>query len=116
MLMASHEARTMLNDSDGMWGKFQDSIEDVKHTMTRELTLVKVLSLALKEHSYYASKEPLFGKDVAQKFPTEAAFEIDETAKCLALGRPTAAVFHLMRVAFSGEWRVSSSALRRTNC
>lgn len=95
--LASHEAQIMINGPDATWRKVQSSIDDVKRTMTRELTLITVLSLNSKEHSYYAPKEPLFGNDVAQKFPTEAAFEIDEAAKCIALGRPTASVFHLMR-------------------
>jgi hypothetical protein len=37
-----------------------------------------------------------FGRDFESKFPS-ALFEVDEAAKCLALSRPTAAVFHLMR-------------------
>src|SRR5262249_16155953 len=40
---------------------------------------------------------PLFGAEVAAKFPS-AIFDIHEAAKCVALGRSTAAVFHLMRV------------------
>jgi hypothetical protein len=54
--------------------------------------------LEKKDQSYFAPQEPHFGQDVASKFQSAAAFEIDEAAKCLALGRPTAAVFHLMRV------------------
>ena len=38
-----------------------------------------------------------FGSEVASRFPN-AAFDIEESAKCLALGRGTACVFHLMRV------------------
>ena len=34
--------------------------------------------------------------EVNDKFPS-AAFDIDEAGKCLAIGRSTAAVFHLMR-------------------
>lgn len=39
---------------------------------------------------------PLFGSDVQDKFPS-ALYEIDEAAKCLALERFAATVFHLMR-------------------
>ena len=38
----------------------------------------------------------LFGEGVSLKFPT-ASFDIEEGGKCLALGRPTACVFHMMR-------------------
>jgi hypothetical protein len=55
-------------------------------------------SLSQIEAEYFAPIEPIFGEDVAKKFSTEGAFEIDEAAKCLALGRATAAVFHLMRI------------------
>jgi len=40
---------------------------------------------------------PQFGTDVADKFP-KAIEDIQESAKCFALGRYTASVFHLMRV------------------
>ena len=46
---------------------------------------------------YYDPAEPLFGVDFASKFQS-AIFEVDEAGKCFALGRPTASVFHLMRV------------------
>lgn len=46
--------------------------------------------------SLYVSDEP-FGSEVTRKFP-RAAEDVAEGAKCLALQRPTAAVFHLMRV------------------
>jgi hypothetical protein len=72
-------------------------IVDVRRTLARELTLVTLLSLNAKEQTYFAPKEPIFGSEVATKFRTQAAFEIDEAGKCLALGRPTAGVFHLMR-------------------
>jgi hypothetical protein len=39
----------------------------------------------------------LFGTKVSDKFDL-AGEDIDEAGKCLALGRPTACVFHLMRV------------------
>ncbi|MEJ7811179.1 MAG: hypothetical protein WKG32_12270 [Gemmatimonadaceae bacterium] len=39
--------------------------------------------------------------DVPDKFPS-AAFDMEEAGKCLALGRHTASVFHLMRVLEAG--------------
>lgn len=39
---------------------------------------------------------PLFGAEVASAFP-KAAEDIEEAGKCMALGRYTATVFHLMR-------------------
>lgn len=46
--------------------------------------------------SYY-SDDPLFGEVVANKFG-KTITDIQEAGKCLAVGRYTASVFHLMRV------------------
>jgi len=43
----------------------------------------------------------LFGDEVAERFP-KAAYDINEAGSCLAAGRYTASVFHLMRVAEYG--------------
>ncbi|WP_129274884.1 hypothetical protein [Bradyrhizobium betae] len=44
----------------------------------------------------FEQTDPLFGNEVEAKFP-RAAEDISEAGKCLAFGRATAAVFHLMR-------------------
>jgi hypothetical protein len=45
----------------------------------------------------------LFGAEVTKAFPSsETTYEITEAGKCLALGRHTATVFHLMRVLEKG--------------
>jgi hypothetical protein len=54
--------------------------------------------LQIDDEDLYRKGASLFGPDVAIKFPTDGAFEIDEAGKCLAVGRSTACVFHLMRV------------------
>ncbi len=45
----------------------------------------------------YRQPRPLFGEEVEKKFP-QMAEDVSEAGKCLSLYRPTAAVFHLMRV------------------
>jgi hypothetical protein len=49
----------------------------------------------LAERDLYAPSAPLFGQDVEDKF--NVAEDIAEAGKCLALGRTTSSVFHLMR-------------------
>lgn len=49
------------------------------------------------ESSLFDPAEPLLGWDVQLKFET-AQFDIEEAAKCHALGRSTSAVFHSFRV------------------
>ena len=48
-------------------------------------------------HSTYYDPAGIFGKDVYNKFPNMVE-DISEAGKCIAFDRPTAAVFHLMRV------------------
>jgi hypothetical protein len=60
--------------------------------------MVTLLALATQERNLFDPTFPLFGEEFAAKFKTQGIFELDEAAKCLALGRPTAAVFHLMRI------------------
>ena len=45
----------------------------------------------------YYDEPNLFGEGVFNKFPM-STFDIEEAGKCLALGRGTAAIFHLMRI------------------
>lgn len=72
--------------------------EEIDTSLKRELSLVTLLSLNATEQRYFEGNESIFGPDFDAKFQTSGAFELDEAAKCLALGRPTASVFHLMRL------------------
>lgn len=49
----------------------------------------------------YFSNQPLFGEKVEEIFP-DIAYDVAEAGKCLALGRWTATVMHLMRVLEAG--------------
>jgi hypothetical protein len=55
------------------------------------------LSVPLSQSPLYLQSEPLFGKKVTKQFP-QLLEDISEAGKCLALDRPTACVFHLMRI------------------
>jgi hypothetical protein len=72
-------------------------IVDVYNRMLESLEDSFFLSVPVENVPLYRSTEPLFGTDVAAKFP-EMNEDIDEAGKCLALNRSTAAVFHLMRI------------------
>jgi hypothetical protein len=54
----------------------------------------------------YFEQEALFGVEVTTTFK-RAAFDIRESGNCIALDLPTAAVFHLMRVAEHGIRRLA---------
>jgi hypothetical protein len=71
---------------DTVWGRLIDELEDRK-----------LLAIEQDKVKYYSSPQPLFSADFAAKYQS-AAFELDEAGKCFALGRPTASIFHLMRL------------------
>jgi hypothetical protein len=74
------------------------SCEELHKRLMIELSANVFLSLDSEMIKYFKPAYPLFGDEFANRFATDGAFELDEAAKCLALKRPTAAVFHLMRV------------------
>jgi hypothetical protein len=78
------------------WQQMFDYMEETDSRLRDELTLHKLFVLESDKTRYFEPAKPLFGEDTARRF-VSAAFEIDEAAKCLALERPTACVFHLMR-------------------
>ncbi len=61
-----------------------------------ELAEQKFYTLGSGDARWFEDAEP-FGLEVEDAFPS-AAFDIEEAAKCRALGRWTASVMHLMRV------------------
>lgn len=71
-------------------------ISDFMLRMQDEIGNNLFLSLSTKEKALFNPGAPPFGDDVPVKLP-KAIFEIDEAGKCLATGRYTACVFHLMR-------------------
>jgi len=73
-------------------------LDDIDTQLRRELSVTKVFVLSPHEQDFFEPKAPLFGKDFDDKFRSNGTFELDEAAKCMAFSRPTAAVFHLMRI------------------
>jgi hypothetical protein len=74
----------------------RDDLRDLQDRIEDELESRQFLYVSPSLAEYYTN--PLGGwSDVVDKFPP-AQFDIEESAKCFALGRHTACVFHLMRV------------------
>jgi len=74
--------------------QMRNAIIEIKHRFEDELGMI--MFYHVKHATYY---EPLgiFGKDVCDKF-SNMLQDISEAGKCISFDRPTAAVFHLMRV------------------
>lgn len=78
------------------YGYLRSVLVELRNRMADELKGRVHLSVTRPDSDLYTARFP-FGEDVASKF-SRAASDISEAAKCLALERPTASVFHLMRV------------------
>jgi hypothetical protein len=85
-------------------GQLRTMLIDLHQRMCDDLDDRLFLSVPAENVPYYGPAEPLFGKDVEAKFP-EMSEDISEAGKCLALGRATAAVFHVMRAMEIGVQR-----------
>ncbi|WP_435627530.1 hypothetical protein [Candidatus Ferrigenium straubiae] len=72
-------------------------LNEIVICMQNESALKVALMLPPDKEEYFEPKAPLFGDEVHAKF-NNVIYEISEAAKCLALGRSTASVFHLMRI------------------
>lgn len=97
-------------------GKLVENLSSKKSLTAQEMTnLVRELSSRIQDEvsfgiflkipsdleKYYDPKGVLFGQEVADRF-NSAIDDVDEAGKCLALGRGTACVFHLMRIMEAG--------------
>ena len=76
------------------------SCSGVAQQVVDELSVRKLYTLSGR-HSKYLEEPAPFGNKVEDSFPS-ASFDIEEAAKCRALGRWTASVMHLMRVMEAG--------------
>jgi len=81
-------------------------ITAIQNCLKNESNLKIALILPPENEDLYEPRAPLYGSDVFAKFPSVAP-EIDEAAKCLALGRSTASAFHSIRCLEAGIRAIS---------
>jgi len=86
------------------FGEAYPHVRELRMRMHDELKRRLFLFVPSAEAAYYGKKEA-FGEQVARKF-AKVIIEIEEAGNCIALGRSTAAVFHLMRVMEYGVQRL----------
>lgn len=82
--------------------------------MRLELDEKLILVLGQERQRLIDAAEPLFGKKVDEVFP-DCADDIHEAGKCLALGVPTASVYHIMRAAEAAASAVSGKLGGKTH-
>ena len=86
------------NVSKSTYAKFVERVNSLHQVLKKELSETELFVLHGADSKLFAPKDPLFGDKVDKKF-SAARFDIEEAGKCLALGRYTACVFHVMRAA-----------------
>lgn len=80
---------------------FKGNLSAVVTCLHHESAATVAFVLPPEKVAYFASASPLYGEEVRDKFP-RIGYDLDEAGKCLALGRSTAVVFHLMRILEAG--------------
>jgi len=78
------------------WGETSRLFSELMGRVTDEFAFRQFFVIDDANSELWLSPQP-FGAEVASRFPS-AREDIEEAAKCVALGRSTAAVFHLVRV------------------
>jgi hypothetical protein len=76
-------------------------VDDLRRRLLDQAESVFCLSINAREREMYECSDQLFGASVESSFQS-ANEDIYEAHKCLALGRATACVMHLMRVVEAG--------------
>lgn len=88
--------RALAETDHPSFGDMAELAREVRSRVIDEIPAALFLVVDEAKAGFYTGTN-LFGPDVADHFPS-AIVDIEEAGKCLALGRATACVFHLMRV------------------
>lgn len=72
-------------------------VDDLRRRLLDQALAWHTFAISEADYEIYAPTSPIFGEAIVKKIP-RIAEDIEESAKCLTLGRNTACVFHLMRV------------------
>jgi hypothetical protein len=77
--------------------RLEEEFFQLYRNLDREISAQAIYFVPKERSSYCEPSSPLFGLPVYEKFK-KATTDIEEAGKCLAFGRGTACVFHLMRI------------------
>lgn len=90
----------MLDHKSNSRALLMHDVRSLNYRLIDELDQIFFLHIPRDNASLYGEKE-LFGSEVSEKFP-KSIEDIESAGQCLAVGQPTACVFHLMRVMEDG--------------
>lgn len=98
MLTAHQLGQRLAELSDGLtYAEMSTSIDLIEGRVRDELTFVQMFVIPQNQAQLFGGADFLLGQPTADRFPS-AWFDCEEAAKCLVLGRPTACVFHCMKM------------------
>jgi hypothetical protein len=84
----------------------ENRLGELRRSIERQLQGKLFMSVPSDKATYWKASNP-FGKAVTDRFP-KATEDVAEAGNCLAAGRSTATVFHLMRVLEIGVQRLAA--------
>jgi HEPN domain-containing protein len=84
-------------------------IDDFTRKIRDEYTTRVFLGVPYGRAKYYSDPKAFFGAQAWNAFPTNGQFEMEEACRSFALGRSTAAVFHIMRLLEAAIGAIRSS-------
>jgi hypothetical protein len=88
--------------------EISNELQCLYDTLFREMFSTLILSIGSREIEFYSPKEPLFGREVSQKFPS-IIYDIEQGGKCYACDLSTAAVYHWIRCLEAGIYALARS-------
>lgn len=77
--------------------QLRTSLYDIESRFADELSFIKLFVIDQARGHLFSGADVLLGKETAERYPS-IWFDCEEAAKSLCLGRPTACVFHCMRM------------------
>lgn len=79
------------------WGGLGVALSDIESRFADHLHFVKLFVIPEERAALFNGADELLKPETANLYPS-VWFDCEESAKCLCLGRPTASVFHSMRM------------------
>lgn len=95
---ANRFAEQLLNDAVALkYGELRAPLRDIKSRFDDHLQFIKLFVVRGEQIPLLGSALELLGEDTVSRFRS-VTFDCEEAAKCILVLRPTAAVFHSMRM------------------
>ena len=94
---ATQNKLTQLRDSAFDPANFAGNLNQIEECLRHELGAIRSVTVAPSHRGLLQDDKPPFGLNILVGFPS-AGYDIEEASVCLAFRRPTATVFHCMKI------------------